>query len=230
MTTDRDARPAHLSRSGGGPGTPATNWAGNLHHTLGCTDAAVCFRKELGSGCSGGTQVGLPTSCQSTRSLGWLLGTLPAGPLHDRRDLPASILSLSLARRSRGSSANFGEGRGHAPHEGPRRALTGALDPLRYGLGASAIGWMPWSMPGPCWPDLGCLGSVGSHAGAGRAGAAPAGAWPLPASRHRGPDGLQGSTSNVATSSQERASGAPLGASPTLPFWVAGVRALSGIT
>jgi hypothetical protein len=59
-------------------------------------------------------------------------------------------------------------------------------------------------MPGPCWPDLGCLKAVGSRAGAGRACAAPAWACapPLPATRHRGPDGLQGSTSNVATSSQ----------------------------
>jgi len=52
-------------------------------------------------------------------------------------------------------------------------------------------------MPGPRIPVLGCLGAVGSRAGAGRAGPAPAGASapPLPASRHRGPDGLQGSTS-----------------------------------
>ena len=82
--------PASLSRAGEGPRTPATSWAGNLHHTLGCADAAVRFRKELGSGCSGGTQVGLPPSCQSTRSLGGLLGTLRAGPLHGRRDRPAS--------------------------------------------------------------------------------------------------------------------------------------------
>ena len=28
--------------------TPATSWAANLHHTLGCADAAVYLRKELG--------------------------------------------------------------------------------------------------------------------------------------------------------------------------------------
>ena len=66
-TADRDARPACLSRAGKAPGALATNWAGNLHHAFGCADAAVCFRKELGPGCSGGTQVGLPTCRQYTR-------------------------------------------------------------------------------------------------------------------------------------------------------------------
>ena len=47
-TADRDARPAHLSSTGEGPRTPATNWAGNVNNALGPADAEVCFRKELG--------------------------------------------------------------------------------------------------------------------------------------------------------------------------------------
>jgi hypothetical protein len=194
-----------------GTGALATNWASKFHRALGYLDTAVCFRNRLRSGSSGATQVGLPTSCQSTRSFGGLLGTLRAGQLHGWRDRPASMRSLSLALRFRGSSADLGEGRGPCS---ARRSQTGSdrgAGPAPLRAGGSATAWMPQGMPDPWTPVLGCLGSVGSRAGAGRAGAAPAGACapPIPASRHRGPDGLQGSTSNVATSSQEHACRAP---------------------
>ena len=192
----------------GGTGTPANNnRAGNLHQALGYLDTAVHLRNKLRSGSSGATQDGLPTCCQYARSLRGLLGTLRAGQSHGRRDRPASIRSLSLALRSRGSSADSGEGRGPCSARRYEMGSGGGAGPALLRAGGSAIGWMPSSMPGPRRRVLSCLGAVGSRANAGCACAAPAGACapPIPASRHRGPDGLQGSTSNVATSSQERA-------------------------
>jgi len=126
--------------------------------------------------------------------------------LRRRCRLPASILSLSLALRSRGSSADSvgSEGACSARRSASCPGRGAGPAPLR--AGGSAIGCMPRSMPSRCTPVLGCFAAVGSRASAGRACAAPAGAprAPIPASRHRGPDGLQGSPSNVATSSQER--------------------------
>jgi len=160
---------------------------------------------------AGATCSALPTCCQYTRSLRGLLGTLRAGQLRGRRDPPAPILSLSLALRSHRSSANSGEGRGPCSARRSETSSGRGAGPARLRAGGSAIGSMPSSMPAPCRRVLGCLKVVGSRAGAGRACAVPAGACapPIPASRHRGPDGLQGSTSNVATSSQERGSAAP---------------------
>jgi hypothetical protein len=103
------------------------------------------------------------------------------GRLRGRCHLPASILSLSLALRSRGPSADSGGGWGPCPARRstscPRRGAGPA--PLRAGGFRYRMDAVEHARP-PCWPDLGCLGVVGSRAGSGRACAAPAGHAPRP--------------------------------------------------
>jgi hypothetical protein len=135
-TTDRNALPASLSRSGGGPRTPATNRAGNSHRALGNGDASVCFRNRRRSGSSGATQVRLPTARQSTPVVWDVSDNCAQAGRGDGRPTdvhPVAEPGTSLSRVKRRLFEVVGD---RAPHEGPRAVLGGALDALRYGLGA----------------------------------------------------------------------------------------------
>ena len=120
----------------------------------------------------GVTQVALPTCCQYTPSLWGPLRPLHAGRLRGRCRLPASILSLSLALRSRGSSADSGSGWGACSARRLTSCPGRGAGPAPLRAEGSAIGWMPPEYARPL------------HARS-RLPPGP----PIPASRHRGQTG-----------------------------------------